>query len=120
MPLAQASAQERALSSRSSRYDEFGNSPEDSSYFSPQRLRERMEKMDNWIQGQNARLAAKLTGWKIDIKSHTQYYPEYEEAEVAEDEYIDEEALEIEEVAEVEEETIETEATTEEDVDSAE
>lgn len=57
MPLAQASAQERALSSRSSRYDEFGNNPEDSAYFSPQRLRERMEKMDNWIQGQNARLA---------------------------------------------------------------
>ncbi|MDD2484155.1 MAG: transcription termination factor NusA [Eubacteriales bacterium] len=71
-------------------------------------------------EGQNVRLAAKLCGWKIDIKSHTQYYPEYEEAEVAEDEYIDEEALEIEEVAEVEEETIETEATTEEDVDSAE
>ena len=71
-------------------------------------------------EGQNVRLAAKLCGWKIDIKSHTQYYPEYEEAEVAEDEYIDEEALEVEEVAEVEEETIETEATTEEDADSAE
>ena len=24
-------------------------------------------------EGQNARLAAKLTGWKIDIKSQTQY-----------------------------------------------
>lgn len=27
-------------------------------------------------EGQNVRLAAKLCGWKIDIKSHTQYYPE--------------------------------------------
>lgn len=27
-------------------------------------------------EGQNVRLAAKLSGWKIDIKSHTQYYPE--------------------------------------------
>lgn len=26
-------------------------------------------------EGQNVRLAAKLCGWKIDIKSHTQYYP---------------------------------------------
>ncbi len=25
-------------------------------------------------EGQNVRLAAKLTGWKIDIKSHSQYY----------------------------------------------
>ena len=24
--------------------------------------------------GQNVRLAAKVAGWKIDIKSHTQYY----------------------------------------------
>jgi len=41
-------------------------------------------------EGQNARLAAKLTGWKIDIKSETQMaeiYPEYEEIEV--DEYLD-------------------------------
>ncbi len=29
------------------------------------------------IKGQNARLAAKLTGWKIDIKSETQAYEEY-------------------------------------------
>jgi N utilization substance protein A len=27
-------------------------------------------------EGQNVRLAAKLTGWKIDIKSHSQYYPD--------------------------------------------
>lgn len=29
-------------------------------------------------EGQNVRLAAKLCGWKIDIKSHSQYYPEVE------------------------------------------
>lgn len=27
-------------------------------------------------EGQNVRLAAKLSGWKIDIKSHSQYYPD--------------------------------------------
>ena len=33
-------------------------------------------------EGQNVRLAAKLCGWKIDIKSHSQYYPdEYREEE---------------------------------------
>jgi len=30
-------------------------------------------------EGQNVRLAAKLCGWKIDIKSHSQYYPENSE-----------------------------------------
>ena len=33
-------------------------------------------------EGQNARLAAKLTGWKIDIKSESQMaelYPDYED-----------------------------------------
>ena len=35
-------------------------------------------------EGQNVRLAARLSGWKIDIKSHTQYYGE--EAESLEDE----------------------------------
>jgi N utilization substance protein A len=35
--------------------------------------------------GQNVRLAAKLCNWKIDIKSHTQYYGDDEE--VYEDEY---------------------------------
>jgi len=27
-------------------------------------------------EGQNVRLAAKLTGWRIDIRSHSQYYPD--------------------------------------------
>ena len=30
-------------------------------------------------EGQNVRLAAKLCGWKIDIKSHSQYFPDNEE-----------------------------------------
>lgn len=40
-------------------------------------------------EGQNVRLAAKLCGWKIDIKSHTQFFPEDiddEEVEETEDE----------------------------------
>ncbi len=51
-------------------------------------------------EGQNVRLAAKLCGWKIDIKSHSQYFPEggdfedyddyIEEAPVDEDDYIEE------------------------------
>ena len=36
-------------------------------------------------EGQNARLAAKLTGWKIDIKSQTQYMEQMGAAEVAEE-----------------------------------
>lgn len=36
--------------------------------------------------GQNVRLAAKLSGWKIDIKSHTQYYGDDEDLEAEEDE----------------------------------
>ncbi len=32
-------------------------------------------------EGQNVRLAAKLCGWKIDIKSHTQYFPDGEPEE---------------------------------------
>ena len=35
-------------------------------------------------EGQNARLAAKLTGWKIDIKSQSQMAAAIEEAEEAE------------------------------------
>lgn len=35
-------------------------------------------------EGQNVRLAAKLCGWKIDIKSHTQYFPEFVEGLLAE------------------------------------
>ncbi|MBM7854436.1 N utilization substance protein A [Desulfohalotomaculum tongense] len=48
-------------------------------------------------EGQNARLAAKLTGWKIDIKSESQMkelYPEYNEGDYYDDDniedYIDE------------------------------
>lgn len=32
-------------------------------------------------EGQNVRLAAKLSGWKIDIKSHSQYYPDEDQDE---------------------------------------
>ncbi len=32
-------------------------------------------------EGQNVRLAAKLCGWKIDIKSHTQFFPDGEPLE---------------------------------------
>lgn len=49
--------------------------------------------------GQNVRLAAKLCGWKIDIKSHTQYSEILEAEEYAEEEYIEE----IEEVEEIQE-----------------
>ncbi len=54
--------------------------------------------------GQNARLAAKLTGWKIDIKSESQYeeelangvYDKKEESEISDEfnEFIDEEIFE--------------------------
>ena len=49
-------------------------------------------------EGQNVRLAAKLCGWKIDIKSHSQYFKDDEdeeaEAEIETDEiqYVDEES----------------------------
>lgn len=39
------------------------------------------------IKGQNARLAAKLTGWKIDIKSETQAEEEYGRPKNGTDEY---------------------------------
>jgi len=45
-------------------------------------------------EGQNVRLAAKLCGWKIDIKSQAQYYkdhPEEEEIEIVYEEPLDEE-----------------------------
>ncbi len=59
-------------------------------------------------EGQNARLAAKLTGWKIDIKSESQAqeagidYEEqdYEEQEYDEQDYDDQEYEEIEEYLE--------------------
>ena len=47
-------------------------------------------------EGQNVRLAAKLCGWKIDIKSHTQYFGDESEDTI---EYIDdaeEEYVEVE------------------------
>ena len=52
-------------------------------------------------EGQNVRLAAKLCGWKIDIKSHTQFFPEivelteYDDFESVEDCFpVDEEFIE--------------------------
>lgn len=52
-------------------------------------------------EGQNVRLAAKLCGWKIDIKSHTQYVPEEENGFTEmEDDY--EEPAETAETAEFE------------------
>lgn len=64
-------------------------------------------------EGQNARLAAKLTGWKIDIKSESQY--EASESEKSSDEKVESEdllaeeieSLEETEVTEIEEEQIE-------------
>ena len=41
-------------------------------------------------EGQNVRLAAKLCGWKIDIKSHTQYFSNMEEIEDDGIEYVEE------------------------------
>src|SRR5665647_3106601 len=74
-------------------------------------------------EGQNVMLAAKLCSWKIDIKSHSQYfqedieYPEDELEEEYEEEYLEEtlepeeETLEPEaEILEPEEESLETEA----------
>lgn len=60
-------------------------------------------------EGQNARLAARLTGYKIDIKSETQareagdfmdYESEYEDYDEYEDEYLDEDAYTEDEYAE--------------------
>ena len=51
-------------------------------------------------EGQNVRLAAKLSGWKIDIKSHTQYFPEYDDFDEEdllinyEDDYVEDEPAE--------------------------
>ena len=39
-------------------------------------------------EGQNVRLAAKVSGWKIDIKSHSAYYGNEEGEEVFEVEEI--------------------------------
>lgn len=48
--------------------------------------------------GQNVRLAAKVSGWKIDIKSHSQYYTEDEE--LADDDVLDDEVPAGDEVEE--------------------
>jgi N utilization substance protein A len=45
-------------------------------------------------EGQNVRLAAKLCGWKIDIKSHTQYFPDNGE-EGGEAEFDEAEGLDV-------------------------
>ncbi len=83
--------------------------------------------------GQNVRLAARLCGWKIDIKSHSQYFgdpedeeydEEYEEYEEYEDdgiEYVDDDAEAAEDMSEeaedemIEDDEIETEEPAEED-----
>lgn len=44
-------------------------------------------------EGQNARLAAKLTGWKIDIKSQSQAEAEKDEDEIADDIIVDDEDM---------------------------
>ena len=61
--------------------------------------------------GQNVRLAAKLCGWKIDIKSNSQYEEENDGIEEVEDV---EDVEELEEVVETEEETEDAEETEEE------
>ena len=50
-------------------------------------------------EGQNVRLAARVSGWKIDIKSHTQYFEgEGEIIQIDEDdEDTGEEVFEVEE-----------------------
>ena len=51
-------------------------------------------------EGQNVRLAAKLCGWKIDIKSHTQYQPTLEAMARAAEEQPEEEPVKEEPVVE--------------------
>ncbi len=69
-------------------------------------------------EGQNVRLAAKLCGWKIDIKSHTQYFPEVEEEAAAEEEKEILNADVFDEIVEVEETEVKEES--EEGKDEAE
>ena len=48
-------------------------------------------------EGQNVRLAAKVSGWKIDIKSHTQYEAiETEDTDMSEDEAAEAAIVEVE------------------------
>ena len=73
-------------------------------------------------EGQNARLAARLTGFKIDIKSETQaresgdFYDDYDEEHEEAEEEMTEEAV-SEELEEAEEDTEETETEAEETAD---
>ena len=73
-------------------------------------------------EGQNARLAARLTGFKIDIKSETQaresgdFYDDYDEEHEEAEEEMTEEAV-SEEIPETEEDTEETETEAEETAD---
>ena len=59
-------------------------------------------------EGQNVRLAAKVSGWKIDIKSHGQLeemgfaFDEYEDSDIAPDEAPAEEEVAVSEESEVE------------------
>ena len=73
-------------------------------------------------EGQSARLAARLTGFKIDIKSETQaresgdFYDDYDEEHEEAEEEMTEEAV-SEEIEEAEEDTEETETEAEETAD---
>ena len=66
-------------------------------------------------EGQNVRLAAKLCGWKIDIKSHTQYFGDEDFEEYDDDDY-EEYDEEITEYDDDYEEVIEEEDDKEEEV----
>ena len=73
-------------------------------------------------EGQNVRLAAKLCGWKIDIKSHTKYFgeDEPEDDEYAEEGYEDQEYEASEEYAEEEPEAAEEPSETEAEAEAEE
>lgn len=69
-------------------------------------------------EGQNVRLAARLCGWKIDIKSHTQYFGE--EGEFDEDEYYDDEEYIEDEIEEIEADEDDTDDEVAEEVQESE
>lgn len=54
-------------------------------------------------EGQNARLAAKLTGWKVDIKNESQYLAEFEDYDSEQDDTSFNEVMEYDEAMENEE-----------------
>ena len=73
-------------------------------------------------KGQNARLAARLTGWKIDIRPESGFFGEDEEdekLEVAEDTTA-EDTLELDDTAEENTEALDGEKTAEADVEADE